>query len=135
MINHKKNTMASTPEFITVQGDEAYCARCHLDDQKELGIHNLNAHLNDPALRHRHGQWKNPTKAEQEIRAAFANIPDEGQDGPALYELTIMAASPLLEDAYARIRELEERNQELADRARASQRQQEAAQRARNAGW
>lgn len=93
-------TVPNTPMWITIAGNNAVCGRCPISAQEDLTADTLLAHLNDPALADRHGDWAHPTPAQDEARALVYGIDWPDADGPRSAEVVVDAITPLIEELH-----------------------------------
>lgn len=93
-------TVHTTPMWVTVVGNDAVCGRCPIGAQEDLTVDTLLAHLNDPALADRHGDWAHPTPAQDEARALVYGIDWPDPCGPSPAEVVVDAITPLIEELH-----------------------------------
>lgn len=86
------------PAWISILDGDAACGRCPDTSQRDLGTDNLLDHLNDPALAHIHGDWANPTPAQNQARELAYSIDWPDPYGPSPAEVVTDAIVPLIEE-------------------------------------
>ncbi|WP_435111633.1 hypothetical protein [Nocardiopsis synnemataformans] len=86
------------PTWVSVIGSNAVCGRCPMSAQADLSTDTLLAHLEDPELAHRHGDWANPTPAQTQARDLVSAVDWPDADGPRPSEVIVDAITPLIEE-------------------------------------